>query len=96
MTKTMKLEDVENCYYVSLPKFYQAMNASTERLKWRPMVPTKGKKLRNVKTHNVVWANQKTESRVYRWLCALAMFELACYSAIGAFNAISLDTLINV
>jgi len=42
---------------------------------------TKGGNLPNVTTHNVIWANQKTESFVYRWLLAHAMFDVTCFPA---------------
>ena len=35
---------------------------------------TKGWNLRYVIMYNVIWANQKTKSFVYRWLHAHAMF----------------------
>ena len=38
--------------------------------------PTKGGKL-NFITYNIYWANQKTESFVYRWLRAHAMLYIA-------------------
>ena len=51
--------------------------------------PTKGGKLRNVITHNVVWANQKTEYFVYRWQHAHATFDLTCFPAfVGASDVI--------
>jgi len=43
--------------------------------------PIRGGKLCNVITHNVVWANQKTESFMYHWLCTLAMFDVNVLSA---------------
>jgi len=42
---------------------------------------TKCGKLRNVLKQNVIWANQKTESFVFRWLHAHAMFDVTCFSA---------------
>jgi len=45
----------------------------------------KGGKLHNVIKNNFVWAiwaNQKTETCVYRWLRALAMFDLRSFPAI--------------
>jgi len=36
---------------------------------------------RNVITHNVNWANQKTESFVYRWLIAHALCDVTCFPA---------------
>ena len=59
---------------------------------------TKGGKLRNVITHNMVWAGQKTESIVYRWLCALAMFDVTYFAgiclSIGRHFKHSVNTLI--
>jgi len=52
--------------------------------------PTKGGKLRNVITQNVVLANQKTESFVYQWLRALTMFNVTCFPAfVGVSDVIS-------
>jgi len=52
--------------------------------------PTKGGELRNVIMHSVISANQKTESRVNRWLCAHALFDLAGIPTfVGAPNVIS-------
>jgi len=52
--------------------------------------PTKGGNLRIVLTNNVVWANQKTESFVFRWLPTLAMFDVTCFPAfVGASDIIS-------
>jgi len=51
--------------------------------------PTKGRQLRNVKTH-IIWANQKTESLVYCWLQAHAMFDVTRSPAfVGALNVLS-------
>jgi len=33
-------------------------------------------KLRYIITHNVFWANQKTDSFAYHWLCTHAMFDI--------------------
>jgi len=47
-------------------------------------------KLCNFITHKVVCANQKTESFVYRWLHALAMFDVIYFPSIfGALDIIS-------
>jgi len=35
----------------------------------------------NVQTHNGIWANQKTESVVYRWLRSQAMTDITCFFA---------------
>jgi len=43
--------------------------------------PTKGRKLRNVITNNVIWANQKTEYFVYHWLHTHAMVDVTCFPA---------------
>ena len=46
---------------------------------------------RNVITHNVIWANQKTESFVYRWLCTNSMFDVTYFSAfVRALDVISI------
>jgi len=51
---------------------------------------TKGEKQRNFVTPNIVWANQTTESFVYHWLCALAMFDVMRFPAfVGALDVIS-------
>jgi len=58
---------------------------------------TKGGKLRNIIMHNVIWANQKTEFYVYRWLGALAIFDVVCFPAfLGALDVISIVTSVNV
>ena len=44
--------------------------------------PTKGRKLHNLITHNVLWVNQKVEFFVYCGLCALAMFDVIVFSYI--------------
>ena len=50
----------------------------------------KGRKLRNVITHNVIWTNQKTESSVYRWKRAHALFDVTFFPAfVGASEVIS-------
>jgi len=50
--------------------------------------PAKGGNLYNLITH--IWAEQKTESSVYHWLRALAMFDVTCYPAfVGALDIIS-------
>jgi len=38
-------------------------------------------KLHNVTTHNLIWANQKSDFSVYHWLRANAMFELTGFPA---------------
>ena len=40
---------------------------------------TKVRKLRNAITHNVIWANQKTASFVYRQVSAV--FDITCFPA---------------
>ena len=40
-----------------------------------------GGKLFNVITHNIIRTNHKTESSVYRWLCAHALFHTTCFAA---------------
>ena len=44
---------------------------------------TKGGNFSNVITHNVIWANQKSEYFMYRWLHAHAMFNVMCFPRIG-------------
>ena len=52
--------------------------------------PTKARKSWNVEMHNVICANQKTETLVYRWLCAHAMFNVMLFTALaGALNVIA-------
>jgi len=41
--------------------------------------PTNGGKLCNVRTHNVIWADEMTESFVYRWQHAPAWFDVTCF-----------------
>ena len=61
--------------------------------------PTKGGKLRNVITHDFIWVNQKTESSVYHWLRAQAMFDVTPLPRIcrdiGCHFKRSVDTLVN-
>jgi len=49
---------------------------------------TKGGILRYVIMHNVLWANQKTESSVYCWLRAHAMFDQKQLIYCGASDVI--------
>jgi len=50
---------------------------------------TKGGNLHYVIKYNVIWANQKTESFVYHWLCPLAKFDRMCFPAfVGALDVI--------
>jgi len=49
----------------------------SDYLKWR-LVVTKGGKLRWVIKH-IIWTNKKTESSVYCWQHALAMFDVTCF-----------------
>jgi len=45
---------------------------------------------RNIKAHNVIWANQNTGLVEYRWLHAHAMFDVTCFPLfVGAMNIIS-------
>jgi len=40
--------------------------------------------------YSIIWANQKTESFVYRWLCTYAMFDVTRFSAfVGITDVIS-------
>ena len=41
--------------------------------------PKKGRTLCKVMMHIIIWANQKTESFVYGWLHAHAMFDVTCF-----------------
>ena len=52
-------------------------------LKWR-LVVTKGGKFSNVIMHNDIWTNQKTESSMYHWQCAHALFKVTCFPIFGA------------
>ena len=45
------------------------------------VVSTKGGNLHNIIMYNIIWANQKTESFVYHWLCGHAMFDVTCFPA---------------
>jgi len=57
---------------------------------------TKGGKLHIIMAHNVIWANQKTDSFVYRRLGAHKMFDITCFPAFfGASNVISSVLLID-
>jgi len=57
--------------------------------------PTNSGKLLNVITHNVISTNQTTQSVVYRWLHAHAMFNVMCCPAcVGASDVISSVVLI--
>ena len=45
------------------------------------IAPTKGRNLRNLKTHiYVIWANQETDMLVSCWRSARAMFDEICFS----------------
>ena len=51
---------------------------------------TKGGKLRNVITLNVIMANLKTESCMYCWLRSHAIVDVRCFPAlVGPYDAIS-------
>jgi len=52
---------------------------------------TKGGKLHYVITHNVFWANQKTESFGYKW--QRATFDLTCLPAIVRASDIASSVL---
>ena len=59
--------------------------------------PTKYGKLRNVISHNIVPADQKSESFVYRWLRAITMFDVTCFPGsafVGASDVVSRVLLI--
>ena len=61
---------------------------------------TKGWILRYVIMHNVIWANQKTECFVYRWLHPHAMVDVMCFPTfvwrIGHHFKCCVDTLIEL
>jgi len=44
--------------------------------------PTKTRNLCYALAYNIIWANQKTKSFDYHWLCALAMFNVTSFPAI--------------
>jgi len=57
--------------------------------------PRKGEKLLNVVMHNVIKANQKTESCFCHWLHAHAVVDVTCFPAfVGASDVISSVLLI--
>jgi len=57
--------------------------------------PRKGETLLNVVKHNVMKANQKTESCFCHWLRAPAMVDVTCFPAfVGASDVISSVLLI--
>jgi len=37
--------------------------------------------LSNAILYNVIWANKKTESFEYHWLCAFAMFDVTSFAS---------------
>ena len=55
----------------------------------------KGGNLHYTITYNVIWANQKTGSFVYHWLCALATSFPAILSCIGRHFKHTVDTSIS-
>jgi len=58
-----------------------SIDRSTTSLSEMTFGRTKGGKLYNVITYNVIQANQKTESVVYRWLRVLIMFDITRFPA---------------
>ena len=60
----------------------------------------KGRKLHDVTTDKFIWANQKTESFMYRWICVHATFDLTCIPAFveasDSHFKHSVDTLIDL
>jgi len=63
------------------------INVSIDRLKWRSMLRQKaGNKLTSLHTTSLIKANQKIKCFVYRWLRALAMFDV---TRIPAFVGVS-------
>jgi len=62
----------------------------SDHLKWSLVQQKVGNYVRVVITHNVIWANQKTKTFLYRWLCSHAMFDVMCLPAfVGASRIIS-------
>ena len=62
----------------------------SDHLKWY-FCPTKDRKLCYVIMHNIIWANQKTESFLFPWPCAHAMFDVTCFPAhVGASSVLSI------
>jgi len=62
------------------------------RTLWNKSLPQKCGKLRSVMTYNVIWANQKTESVVYRWYAHMQhlTFDITCFPVfVGAWGVIS-------
>ena len=60
-----------------------------EQLKWC-LVWQKAEILCNIRMCSIIWANQKAESFVYCWLCALVIFYLTCFPTfVGTSNVIS-------
>jgi len=55
-----------------------------------PFGRTKGTKICYVITHNVICTNWKTDSFVYRWLCALAMFDVSLLPASDIISSVLL------
>jgi len=69
-------------------------NRLSDHLKWRYVWQKAGI---YVIGYNVIWANQKTESYVYRWLRALALFNVTRFSAfVGESDVISSILSVNI
>ena len=57
---------------------------------------TKGGTSRNILTHNIIWANQKTKSFVHLCLCTHAKFDVTAFFAfVGPSNVVSSILLIS-
>ena len=54
---------------------------------------TKGGHLRYVITYNAIWANYKTESFVYHWLHAHAMFDIKRFATMDSSTTVNQDKL---
>jgi len=63
------------------------------RLTEMTLCQTQGGNLHNVITDNVIWANQRTELFVYRWLRALAMSEVTHFPAFVGVSDIMTSAL---
>jgi len=48
---------------------------------WKDVLSNKRREIVNTVVRHVIWANPKTGSLVYRWLCAhgIAMFNITCF-----------------
>jgi len=87
---TLFLLYYDSCQHLYVCALCTGYNLSINRMvEMTSYATTKRGKFCNVITHNDISANQKTESFVYRWLCALAMFDVTCFTAfVGASDII--------